>query len=430
MSHHVSLPSARIDPGKAPMLCSLFVRPSTVARYLEAPMLPEREAYISHLVSLGRTSKLVHEAAVAIFHAQRLRQWTATKAVSEEELARLAAKRLDEMQRDPRLPPDISSARFICTVRSWLRFLGLYTEPDRGFGPFKLHFTQFLEAMAGEYGYLPSSVRAFRYMLEHFLIWAGTRRELVLDITLQDIDQYIAEKRAAGRRPRTVHGLCRALRRFFKYAEHRGWSDRTLSRTVKAPPCYRATTPPFGPSWKQVRRRIRLLDDSIPSHCRAKAVLLLASVYGLRTCEIARLELEDLDWFNEVLTVRRAKRGRVQQFPIQYEVGEAIIKYLRGVRPACQCRNVFISLTTPYRNMDNLGPAMRKFLNAPGILEPPCGLHALRHACATELLRQGTSLCGIADFLGHRGLRSVSIYARSDVSALRKVADLSLKAVL
>jgi site-specific recombinase XerD len=65
-----------------------------------------------------------------------------------------------------------------------------------------------------------------------------------------------------------------------------------------------------------------------------------------------------------------------------------------------------------------------------GIKSAKMGAHALRHACATELLRKGSSLKDIADFLGHRGLGSVSVYAKQDPSSLRKVAEFSLAGVV
>jgi integrase len=46
------------------------------------------------------------------------------------------------------------------------------------------------------------------------------------------------------------------------------------------------------------------------------------------------------------------------------------------------------------------------------------GAHSLRHACATQLLHEGSSLPEIAEFLGHRDLKSVSIYAKHDIEAL------------
>lgn len=58
------------------------------------------------------------------------------------------------------------------------------------------------------------------------------------------------------------------------------------------------------------------------------------------------------------------------------------------------------------------------------------GAHSLRHACATELLRKGTSLRDIADFLGHRDVRSVTFYARHDIRSLRVVANFSLAGII
>ena len=175
---------------------------------------------------------------------------------------------------------------------------------------------------------------------------------------------------------------------------------------------------------------IGALDDSKPSQCRAKAILLLASIYGMRGCEIAHLTLDDLDWKNDVITVRRAKRGRFQQFPIQHEVGLAIIRYLKTVRTSSEFRNVFLTLHTPHRPVEHLSQSVWRLLRRGRLGNKPCGLHSLRHACATELLRQGTSLRGIADFLGHRGVRSVSIYAHCDSNAVRRVAEFSLKDIL
>jgi len=142
-----------------------------------------------------------------------------------------------------------------------------------------------------------------------------------------------------------------------------------------------------------------------------------------------KLTLEDFDWQNEILTVRRSKRGRTQQFPLVFEVGEAIIRYLR-LRPKCQFREVFLTLHTPFRPAKNFSGAVRKVLHAQNTFDRPWGLHAFRHACATELLRKGTPLRGIADFLGHRDIQSVSIYAHSDLRALREVANLDLERFL
>jgi len=41
---------------------------------------------------------------------------------------------------------------------------------------------------------------------------------------------------------------------------------------------------------------------------------------------------------------------------------------------------------------------------------------------ASRMVRRGTSLKEVADFLGHRSLDTTTIYAKLDVPALREVA--------
>jgi integrase len=77
-----------------------------------------------------------------------------------------------------------------------------------------------------------------------------------------------------------------------------------------------------GLAWSDVRR---LLDSDFgekSSNLRAAAILSLCAIYGFRASEITKLTLDDFDWINETVAVRRAKNGRVQQFPLQFEVGK------------------------------------------------------------------------------------------------------------
>jgi integrase len=161
---------------------------------------------------------------------------------------------------------------------------------------------------------------------------------------------------------------------------------------------------------------------------RAKAILMLCSIYALRSSEVTGLRLSDFDWRNETFSVKRAKRGGYQRYPLQYKVGEAILGYLTKGRPRCLCRNVFVTLGQPYRPMSAvaLWQVVSRRFKLLGIESRHHGPHALRHACATHLLRKGTSLKDIADFLGHRDAKSVGIYAKYDTRSLRKVAAFRL----
>jgi integrase/recombinase XerD len=408
----------------------LFLQRDAVTRHLNLPMLAERQAYLDALLASGQNHRYVYERAIFLKQVIRLMGPAERTQVYEKDILEGADRWANERASHSKSGRSRRHEYFTVAARSWFRFLGVYVPPSRPFCRFETMYKEFVIAMREDIGYLPASITAASVPTRSFLEWISLRREQLDAICLNDVDAFIIEGRAKGWSHRTVKSKCQALRTFFGYAERRGWSHHRLSKTIKASVSVIRPVSPYSPPWAQIRRLIDTLDGSKPSECRAKAILLLASVYGMRSCEIARLTLEDIDWYNQVLTIRRAKRGRIQQFPLQYEIGEAIIHYLQTVRPFSRLRNVFLSLSGPPRPLEHLSQSMWRLLRSGEFFDIPCGLHSLRHACATELLRQGTSLHAISDFLGHRDIRSVSIYAHCDLHSLRQVANFSLEEVL
>jgi site-specific recombinase XerD len=107
-------------------------------------------------------------------------------------------------------------------------------------------------------------------------------------------------------------------------------------------------------------------------------------------------------------------------------VGDAILRYIREVRPSGFGRALFFTMCAPIRPLNRraLGKIVRDRLAAIGIVTGKRGTHALRHAAAQHLLDQGMSMKVIGDFLGHRDPSSTAIYAKVDLALLREVANL------
>jgi len=163
-----------------------------------------------------------------------------------------------------------------------------------------------------------------------------------------------------------------------------------MARGIRKPAIPKYDGVAKGPTWKDVRRVLQHNTQRTTPSLRAQAVLWLCSIYALRSSEVAGLRLTDIDWREETLCVKRAKRGRYQRYPLQYEVGEAILRYLSKGRPRCACRNVFVTLGQPYRPLGAPGLwqiVSRRFRQV-GIKSERRGPHALRHACATHLLKK------------------------------------------
>ncbi len=158
---------------------------------------------------------------------------------------------------------------------------------------------------------------------------------------------------------------------------------------------------------------------------RDRAVLLLLARLGLRACEIVRLTLDDVDWDCAQLRVR-GKGGRQSLLPLPVDVGEAIAAYLQHGRPASPDRHLFLRSLAPIRGLvegsDGIGTIVRHALDRANADAPHRGSHQFRHALAVRMLQLGASFPEIGQVLRHRSPQSTSVYAKVDVSALRKLA--------
>lgn len=318
---------------------------------------------------------------------------------------------------------------FTTAARLFLRFHGMLTIPLKQ-QPFQVELSQFLKTLGEERGLAVPTVEAHRGHLGRFLIWISVRHTHLPDIRATDVLDYLDLKRRTCSGP-SVCTAAHPLRSFFAYGETLGWCTPHLRSVLTFPNRRRFDPATIIPTWDAVRQ---LLDDDRgerTSDYRTRAMLLLCSIYGLRASEVARLRLSDIDWADETLTVTRSKNGRTQQYPLQLEVAQGILRYLKN-RPHCSSRNVFVTLQRPFRPIRpaSLSLIARRRMLQVGIKSSKMGPHALRHACATQLLRTGSSLRQIADFLGHRDLTTVSVYAKCDIEALREVAAFRLRGVL
>ena len=144
---------------------------------------------------------------------------------------------------------------------------------------------------------------------------------------------------AVGSAKNRVTGL-RSVLRFLRLE---GLVATDLAAAVPPVAGWRDTTLPSVPAGLDVSALVAGCDRSQPAGLRDHAILLLLARLGLRSCEVARLELGDLDWRAGLLRVR-GKGGGEGRLPLPADVGEAIAAYLRDGRPRAESRAVFLTL--------------------------------------------------------------------------------------
>jgi site-specific recombinase XerD len=94
------------------------------------------------------------------------------------------------------------------------------------------------------------------------------------------IDEFLAQKRAEGWAHRSIVTQCKSMRSFFRFAEMQGWCAPDRALGIRGPRVSKIEAGPKGPSWTQVRQLLNLTQGTKPEQRRAKALLLLLTVYG------------------------------------------------------------------------------------------------------------------------------------------------------
>lgn len=237
-----------------------------------------------------------------------------------------------------------------------------------------------------------------------------------------DIIRFV-QRQARRLRPKRAKLLTSALRSFLQYARYRGDVTVDLAAAVPVVPNWSMASLPRAIEPDQVRQLLTSIDRRDAIGRRDYAILLLLARLGLRSGEVAFLELDDIDWNIGRLSVH-GKNGR-SELPLSAEVGQAIAVYLRRGRPVTANRRLFLRAKAPVRGFQGasgISSLVRHSLKRAGIDAPSFGAHQFRHGLATEMLRRGASLREIGEVLGHRHPQTTLIYAKVDIAALRTLA--------
>lgn len=400
---------------------------------LNAPLLEERLRYLTYRAEQETApTVLIEISTYQLIIIKYLHLKNNDQIITLKELES-AAKRWSDHQRRrlKRVTCYPRKGRFIKHAKHWLQFLGRLEVPQKP--PLPSQVAGFIDYMRKEQSLSDTTICLRRKQLQQFF---GQIKEepgqFLAHLTPAQLDAIqiqILNQEAYSRR--TIQEFCKTLRAFFRYAERRVWCLAGIADSIQIPRVYKHETLPSSPSWEDVQRLLKTTEGNCLWNIRARAIILLLTVYGLRSSEICRLRLEDFDWEQGIFRLKRSKLGPIQQFPLVETVKQALIRYLKEVRPQCSSyREIFLTIQAPFRPMNSVYDIVSYRWRPLNVAIKHHGPHSLRHACATRLINQGVPLKTIADQLGHRDLETTRIYTKVDLSRLREVANFNLGDVL
>lgn len=260
----------------------------------------------------------------------------------------------------------------------------------------------------------------------------GRRTELVLRdfsesygrrpvdrLSARDIERWMTEHVQAGHTPATRGMYLSQLRGFI------GWLRRR--KLIRHDPMLEIRTP------RRPRKMVQIIerDDvaKVIAACpdaRARAVVWLMYVAGVRCVEVARLNIEDWNTTGQVVRVT-GKGGHEREVPVMPVVAQALSDYLSDF-PASS-GPLFRSYVRPGERLtaDYLGELVAGWQKKAGVkMRPYDGVsaHAFRRTAATELLRATNDLTSTQELLGHANPATLAPYLqRANVERIRAALD-------
>lgn len=312
-------------------------------------------------------------------------------------------------------------------IASLLAFLGergllAPTRPEQP-SPLQMLLGEFRQWLIRERNLSPSTVLRYENTARRFLTEQAIGYDDGLDVaalTGADVNAFLLRECArvsAG----SAKGRVAELRSLLRFAYLKQLLALQLGWAVPPVGGWRLATIPPMVTAADVAAVIDSCDPDTLEGARNRAIMLLVARLGLRSIEVARLELDDLDWRRGELLVR-GKARRQDRLPLPREVGEALSRYLVARGEQTRSRRVFFTCRAPRRPIrpDLVNDVVERACLRAGI--PRFGPHRMRHALAGDLLRQGAGLLVISQVLRHQDLATTALYAKVDLETLRTVA--------
>jgi integrase/recombinase XerD len=255
------------------------------------------------------------------------------------------------------------------------------------------------------------------FLLAHF----GDQPITMSTISAASVRHFVLGEQ--GRRAGSIGVIGGAIGCYLRFRTMSGDRVSDLAAAIPRAAHWRLASLPEVLGEAEIDQLLQSFDQPFPSSRRAYAMVRCLIDLGLRSSEVVKLRLEDINWADGTITLVGTKGRRADVLPLPAATGSAIAAYLRDERPQTLNRAIFVRHVAPFDKPIEKGVVKRAVLAG----YRRCGwartgVHILRHSVASRLLRRGAPMKDIADVLRHRSLDTSAIYAKVDLNRLAAVA--------
>lgn len=241
----------------------------------------------------------------------------------------------------------VPGARAMAPLLRYLREVGVASARRELLTPLDALLDRYRYWMVQDRNLAPATVLRYENTARRFLLEQASDGEVFEPAALTGVDVNAFLLRECGRvSAGSAKGRVAELRSILRFLYLQGITVLRLGTAVPPVGGWRFASVPPTMTPGAVQMLLDNCDRSTPVGIRDFAIIMLAARLGLRSIEVARLELGDIDWRAGELLVR-GKGRRQDRLPLPAEVGEALVGYLSGGRNPAGARHLFLTCRAP-----------------------------------------------------------------------------------
>lgn len=281
---------------------------------------------------------------------------------------------------------------------------------------------EFCERLARRRGLSASTISGYRHWIGDFLCLSLSPGQPIGDLTRASVESYI-QHRAPTLAARTFRCAILCIFAFLKDCNECGLLPERID-DIDLPRGFRPEQPPRAMPWHHVEQLLASIDRQARTGARDYAILHLMAHYGIRTGEIAVLQLESVNWTARTFTVWQPKTRSTLVLPLHEQTLDILKDYLAKSRPRTTLPWLFLRGAAPLAPMTKYSVSFvfKTRARRSDLPIAQYSSYSLRHGFAQRLFLKGVGMKAIGELMGHRNLVSTSVYLRLQSAMLREVA--------
>jgi integrase/recombinase XerD len=275
------------------------------------------------------------------------------------------------------------------------------------------------------------TVRTKKYGLKKFCTWCfshGVRTIDEIDIPLMDdYMEYLNKyRKPLDKKPicdANKYGLLLCVKTFVGKMYNRGLLPSNKLDCIDLPSVGR----PLPKAIFTADEVEKIIDQTMlfgSKGMRDRVVLETFFATGIRRVELLNLDLEDIDFEQQLVRVRKGKGKREYILPISDRACEWLVFYLTKLRPQLahiKSGSALFLNDNGYRYRANaLSDMASRYVRFAGFKRAGA-CHLFRHSTATIMLDNGADLRHVQEMLGHADITSTQVYTFVSRTKLKEV---------